>query len=166
MKILGIDPGIAIVGYGMIEYQSGRFGVIDYGAVTTKAGMKLSDRLRNIYEDINILIERFQPDAFAVEELFFNTNVTTGIAVAHGRGVIVLAAAVQNVPIFEYTPLQVKQGVAGYGRADKAQVQRMVKSLLNLSAIPKPDDVSDALAVAICHAHASGYQNLTQTESV
>lgn len=166
MKILGIDPGIAIVGYGMIEYQSGRFGVIDYGAVTTKAGMKLSDRLRNIYEDINILIERFQPDAFAVEELFFNTNVTTGIAVAHGRGVIVLAAAVQNVPIFEYTPLQVKQGVAGYGRADKAQVQRMVKSLLNLSAIPKPDDVSDALAVAICHAHTSGYQNLTQTESV
>lgn len=166
MKILGIDPGIAIVGYGMIEYQSGRFGVIDYGAVTTKAGMKLSDRLRNVYEDINILIERFQPDAFAVEELFFNTNVTTGIAVAHGRGVIVLAAAVQNVPIFEYTPLQVKQGVAGYGRADKAQVQRMVKSLLNLSAIPKPDDVSDALAVAICHAHASGYQNLTQTESV
>ena len=166
MKILGIDPGIAIVGYGMIEYQSGRFGVIDYGAVTTKAGMKLSDRLRNIYEDINILIERFQPDAFAVEELFFNTNVTTGIAVAHGRGAIVLAAAVQNVPIFEYTPLQVKQGVAGYGRADKAQVQRMVKSLLNLSAIPKPDDVSDALAVAICHAHASGYQNLTQTESV
>ncbi len=166
MKILGIDPGIAIVGYGMIEYQSGRFGVIDYGAVTTKAGMKLSDRLRNIYEDINILIERFQPDAFAVEELFFNTNVTTGIAVAHGRGAIVLAAAVQNVPIFEYTPLQVKQGVAGYGRADKAQVQRMVKSLLNLPAVPKPDDVSDALAVAICHAHASGYQNLTQTESV
>ena len=166
MKILGIDPGIAIVGYGMIEYQSGRFGVIDYGAVTTKAGMKLSDRLRNIYEDINILIERFQPDAFAVEELFFNTNVTTGIAVAHGRGAIVLAAAVQNVPIFEYTPLQVKQGVAGYGRADKAQVQRMVKSLLNLPAIPKPDDVSDALAVAICHAHASGYQNLTRTESV
>ena len=166
MKILGIDPGIAIVGYGMIEYHAGRFGVIDYGAVTTKAGMKLSDRLRNIYEDINILIERFKPDAFAVEELFFNTNVTTGIAVAHGRGVIVLAAAVQNVPIFEYTPLQVKQGVAGYGRADKAQVQRMVKSLLNLPAVPKPDDVSDALAVAICHAHASGYQNLTQAESV
>lgn len=166
MKILGIDPGIAIVGYGMIDYTAGRFSVIDYGAVTTKAGMKLSDRLRSIYEDVNILIERFKPDAFAVEELFFNTNVTTGIAVAHGRGVIVLAAAVQNVPIFEYTPLQVKQGVAGYGRADKAQVQRMVKSLLKLPAVPKPDDVSDALAVAICHAHAAGYQNLTRTESV
>lgn len=166
MKILGIDPGIAIVGYGMIDYTAGRFSVIDYGAVTTKAGMKLSDRLRSIYEDVNILIERFKPDAFAVEELFFNTNVTTGIAVAHGRGVIVLAAAIQNVPIFEYTPLQVKQGVAGYGRADKAQVQRMVKSLLKLPAVPKPDDVSDALAVAICHAHAAGYQNLTRTESV
>lgn len=166
MKILGIDPGIAIVGYGMIDYTADRFSVIDYGAVTTKAGMKLSDRLRSIYEDVNILIERFKPDAFAVEELFFNTNVTTGIAVAHGRGVIVLAAAVQNVPIFEYTPLQVKQGVAGYGRADKAQVQRMVKSLLKLPAVPKPDDVSDALAVAICHAHAAGYQNLTRTESV
>ena len=166
MVILGIDPGIAIVGYGVINYENGRFGVIDYGAVTTKAGMKLSDRLRNVYEDINILIERFKPDACAVEELFFNTNVKTGIAVAHGRGVIVLAAAVQNLPVFEYTPLQVKQGVAGYGRADKAQVQRMVKSLLNLPKVPKPDDVSDALAVAICHAHNSGFQKLTHTESV
>ncbi len=166
MVILGIDPGIAIVGYGVITYENGRFGVVDYGAVTTKAGMKLSDRLRNVYEDINILIERFKPDACAVEELFFNTNVKTGISVAHGRGVIVLAAAVQNLPVFEYTPLQVKQGVAGYGRADKAQVQRMVKSLLNLPAVPKPDDVSDALAVAICHAHNSGFQKLTHTESV
>lgn len=166
MTILGIDPGIAIVGYGVITYEAGRFGVIDYGAVTTKAGTKLSDRLRNIYEDIHILIERFRPDVCAIEELFFNTNVTTGIAVAHGRGVIMLAATVQNLPVFEYTPLQVKQGVAGYGRADKAQVQRMVKSLLGLPAVPKPDDVSDALAVAICHAHASGYQKLTQTEGV
>lgn len=166
MIILGIDPGIAIVGYGVVSYEAGRFKAIDYGAVTTKAGMKLSDRLRSIYEDVNILIERFQPDTCAIEELFFNTNVTTGIAVAHGRGVIVLAAAVQNLPVFEYTPLQVKQGVAGYGRADKAQVQRMVKSLLNLPAVPKPDDVSDALAVAICHAHNSGFQRLTHTESV
>ncbi|MBR6729070.1 MAG: crossover junction endodeoxyribonuclease RuvC [Clostridia bacterium] len=160
MIIMGIDPGIAIIGYGVVTYEAGRFGVIDYGAVTTRAGMKLSDRLRNIYEDINILIERFRPDAFAVEELFFNTNVTTGISVAHGRGVIVLAAAVQNLPIYEYTPLQVKQSVAGYGRADKSQVQRMVKSLLGLPAVPKPDDVSDALAIAICHAYNAGYQNL------
>ena len=160
MIIMGIDPGIAIIGYGVVTFEAGRFGVIDYGAVTTRAGMKLSDRLRNIYEDINILIERFHPDAFAVEELFFNTNVTTGISVAHGRGVIVLAAAVQNLPIYEYTPLQVKQSVAGYGRADKSQVQRMVKSLLGLPAVPKPDDVSDALAIAICHAYNAGYQNL------
>ena len=166
MIIMGIDPGIATIGYGVISYQSGRFSVIDYGAVTTKAGMKLSDRLRNIYEDVSILIERFHPDAFAVEELFFNTNITTGIAVAHGRGVIMLAASVQNVPIYEYTPLQVKQGVAGYGRADKAQVQRMVKSLLGLSAVPKPDDTADALAIAICHAHASGYQTLTHSQGV
>ncbi len=166
MIIMGIDPGIATIGYGVIDYRAGRFSVIDYGAVTTKAGMKLSDRLRNIFEDINILIERFHPDAFAVEELFFNTNITTGISVAHGRGVIVLAASVQNVPIFEYTPLQVKQSVAGYGRADKAQVQRMVKSLLGLSAVPKPDDTADALAIAICHAYASGYQNLTHQEGV
>ncbi len=166
MIILGIDPGIAIVGYGVINYEAGRFSVIDYGAVTTKAGMKLSDRLRNIYEDIHILIERFHPDVCAIEELFFNTNVTTGIAVAHGRGVIMLAATVQNLPVYEYTPLQVKQAVTGYGRADKAQIQRMVKSLLNLPAVPKPDDVSDALAVAICHAHNSGYQKLTKTEGV
>ncbi len=166
MIIMGIDPGIATIGYGVISYQSGHFSVIDYGAVTTKAGMKLSDRLRNIYEDVSILIERFRPDAFAVEELFFNTNITTGISVAHGRGVIMLAASVQNVPIYEYTPLQVKQGVAGYGRADKAQVQRMVKSLLGLSAVPKPDDTADALAIAICHAHASGYQTLTHSQGV
>ncbi|MBE7010160.1 MAG: crossover junction endodeoxyribonuclease RuvC [Ruminococcaceae bacterium] len=166
MIIMGIDPGIATIGYGVITYEAGRFGVIDYGAVTTKAGMKLSDRLRNIYEDISILIERFRPDAFAIEELFFNTNVTTGISVAHGRGVIVLAAAVQNLPIYEYTPLQVKQSVAGYGRADKSQVQRMVKSLLGLSAVPKPDDTADALAIAICHAYSSGYQALTKTEGI
>ncbi len=166
MIIMGIDPGIATIGYGVITYEGNRFGVIDYGAVTTKAGMKLSDRLRNIYEDINILIERFRPDAFAVEELFFNTNVTTGISVAHGRGVIVLAAAVQNLPIYEYTPLQVKQSVAGYGRADKAQVQRMVKSLLGLSSVPKPDDTADALAIAICHAYNAGYQALTHTEGI
>ena len=166
MIIMGIDPGIATIGYGVLSYQGNKFSVIDYGAVTTKAGMKLSDRLRNIYEDINILIERFHPDAFAVEELFFNTNITTGISVAHGRGVIVLAASVQNVPIYEYTPLQVKQSVAGYGRADKAQVQRMVKSLLGLDKVPKPDDTADALAIAICHGYSSGYHKLTHSESV
>ncbi|MBE7048932.1 MAG: crossover junction endodeoxyribonuclease RuvC [Ruminococcaceae bacterium] len=166
MIILGIDPGIAIVGYGVISYESGRFSVIDYGAVTTPAHTKLSDRLRNIYEDIHILIERFHPDVCAIEELFFNTNVKTGIAVAHGRGVIMLAATIQNLPVYEYTPLQVKQSVAGYGRADKTQVQRMVQSLLHLPSVPKPDDVADALAVAICHANNANYLNLTKTKGV
>ena len=154
MRILGIDPGIAIVGYGVLDYEGNKFSVVDYGAVTTKAGEKLSDRLRNIYEDINVLIERFRPDAFAIEELFFNTNVKTAISVAHGRGVIILAASSQGLPVYEYTPLQVKQAVCGYGRADKPQIQRMVKSLLNLNAVPKPDDVADALAIAICHARS------------
>ena len=161
MRILGIDPGIAIVGYGVVEYDGNRFTVIDYGAVTTKAGEKLSDRLRDIFESINILIERFSPDAFAIEELFFNTNVKTAITVAHGRGVAVLAASTQNLPIFEYTPLQVKQAVVGYGRAEKKQVITMVTMFLGLSAPPKPDDTADALAIAVCHAH-SGSSRLSQ----
>ena len=158
MRILGIDPGIAIVGFGVLDYEGNKFSVVDYGAVTTKAGEKLSDRLRNIYEDINVLIEKYRPDAFAIEELFFNTNVKTAISVAHGRGVIILAASAKGLPVYEYTPLQVKQAVCGYGRADKPQIQRMVKSLLNLNAVPKPDDVADALAIAICHAHTAKYQ--------
>ena len=166
MRIIGIDPGIAIVGYGVLDYAGNAFSVIDYGAVTTKAGEKLSDRLRNIYEDISILIEKYSPDAFALEELFFNTNVKTAISVAHGRGVIVLAAAAKNLNIYEYTPLQVKQAVTGYGRADKPQIQRMVKSILGLAAVPRPDDVADALAVAICHAHTARYERLTGNTGV
>lgn len=166
MRILGIDPGIAIVGFGVLDYEGNKFSVVDYGAVTTKAGEKLSDRLRNIYEDINVLIEKYRPDAFAIEELFFNTNVKTAISVAHGRGVIVLAASSQGLPVYEYTPLQVKQAVCGYGRADKPQIQRMVKSLLNLNAVPKPDDVADALAIAICHAHTAKYQQYVNDTGV
>ncbi len=159
MIILGIDPGIAIVGYGILEHAGNKFRVIDYGAITTPAGQKLSDRLRDIYESVNILIERHHPDQFAIEELFFNTNVKTAISVAHGRGVAILAATVQGLPVFEYTPLQVKQSVTGYGRADKAQVQRMVKTLLGLPEVPKPDDVADALAIAICHGNTSRMLN-------
>lgn len=159
MIILGIDPGIAIVGYGVLKYENNKFTVIDYGAITTKAGEKLSDRLRDIYEGVHILIERHHPDQFAIEELFFNTNVTTGIQVAHGRGVAILAATIQGLPVFEYTPLQVKQSVAGFGRADKKQVQHMVKTLLHLNAVPKPDDTADALAIAICHGHTSRMLN-------
>lgn len=166
MRILGIDPGFAIVGYAVLDYNGNKFTPIDYGAITTKAGEKLSDRLRSIYEDVNILIEKFTPDTMAIEELFFNTNVKTAISVAQGRGVIILAAAARGIDVHEYTPLQVKQAVCGYGRAEKTQIQRMVKSLLNLNAVPKPDDVADALAIAICHAHSARYQHYVNDTGV
>ncbi len=155
MIILGIDPGVAIVGYGVIEYKNGRMRPIDFGKVTSPAGMDLPKRLKMVYDGITQLIEMHHPDVVAVEELFFNTNVTTAIAVGHARGVILLAAANSNTKIYEYTPLQIKQAVAGYGRADKNQVQQMVKMFLKLSEVPKPDDTADALAVAICHANSS-----------
>lgn len=160
MIILGIDPGLAIMGYGIIHYEGNRFKTIEYGAITTPSTMPTPMRLKKIYEELNEVINKYSPDAVAIEELFFNTNVKTAILVAHARGVAVLAAANNNKEIFEYTPLQVKQGVVGYGRADKAQVQQMVKILLNLSEIPKPDDVADALAIAICHAHSGNFSEL------
>lgn len=155
MIILGIDPGIAIVGYGIIEYKNNKFRVIDYGAITTPSTMATTKRLERIYKGIDILIKNYNIDEVGVEELFFNKNVKTAITVAQARGVILLACSHNNKPIYEYTPLQVKQGVVGYGRAQKSQVQQMVTSILNLKEIPKPDDVADALAVAISHAHAN-----------
>lgn len=154
MIILGIDPGIAITGYGVIEYIGNKSKVVDYGAVLTDSTMALPDRLKVIYDKLNQIIELYKPDDFAIEELFFNKNVKTALTVGHGRGVAILCGAKANLNIYEYTPLQVKQAVAGYGRADKNQIQQMVKMLLNLEKIPKPDDVADALAVAICHAHS------------
>jgi len=159
MVILGIDPGIGIVGYGIIEYRGNKFHVIHYGAITTAASLSLAERLKEIYEQVTELIHIYKPDAIAVEELFFNTNVKTAINVGHGRGVVILAAANAGLEVNEYTPLQVKQAVVGYGRADKQQVQQMVRVILGLSAIPKPDDVADALAVAICHAHSANMNN-------
>lgn len=155
MIILGIDPGIAIVGYGIIEYKSNKFRVIDYGAITTPSTMDTTKRLERIYKGIDILVKSYDIDEVGVEELFFNKNVKTAIIVAQARGVILLACSHNNKEIYEYTPLQVKQGVVGYGRASKSQVQQMVTSMLNLKEVPKPDDVADALAVAICHAHAN-----------
>ena len=152
MIILGIDPGIATVGFGVIKAEGSRNSFVRCGAVTTKAGLRLSVRLSQIFDDITELIETFRPDAVAIEELFFNTNITTGISVAQGRGVIILACEKCGVPMFEYTPLQVKQAIAGYGRADKKQMMEMVRRLLGLQQIAKPDDASDALAVAICHS--------------
>ena len=155
MRILGIDPGIAIVGFGLIESNRGSVQMLQYGAVTTEAGLPLATRLVHIENDMTALIAQLKPDEIAVEELFFSKNITTGIAVAHGRGVILCTAERLGVPIFEYTPMQVKQAVAGYGLADKKQVMDMTKRLLNLKAVPKPDDAADALAIAICHARSA-----------
>ncbi len=155
MVVLGIDPGYAIVGYGAVEQVRHQSHVLGYGAITTKAGVPLPDRLSEIYRDMLELLDKLRPDAAAIEELFFNTNVTTGIAVAQARGVIVLACAQSGVPVFQYTPLQVKMAVVGYGRAEKKQVMEMTRIMLGLEKIPRPDDAADALAVALCHAHTA-----------
>lgn len=155
MRILGIDPGIATVGFGVIESNGNSLSLVNYGTITTPAHTSLSSRLDQIFSDMGQLCEAFSPDAIAYEELFFNTNITTGIAVAHGRGVLLLAGYRAGVPVYEYTPLQVKQAVVGYGRAEKRQVIDMVRRILNMSSAPKPDDAADALAIAICHARSS-----------
>lgn len=156
MRILGIDPGYAIVGYGVIDYQNTRFSVVDYGAILTDAGVPFHERLERIYDDAFALMQKWKPDVMAIEKLFYNTNAKTVIDVGQARGVLILAAQKNRLSIAEYTPLQVKQSVVGYGRAEKKQVQEMTKMILNLEKIPKPDDTADALAMAICHAHASG----------
>ena len=155
LVILGIDPGYAIVGWGVIEYSGSRFRTLGYGSIQTPAGLPIVDRLAMIYRGMNEIIEKYKPDGMAVEELFFNTNTTTAIAVAEARGIILLSARLCGVEIGEYTPLQVKQAVVGYGRAEKKQVISMVTSLLGLKEPPKPDDTADALAVAVCHAHSA-----------
>ena len=155
MRILGVDPGVAIVGFGLIEADRGRARMLRYGAITTSAGLPLSTRLYQIGNDMDELLAACRPDAIAVEELFFNNNITTGIAVAHGRGVILYSAEKRGVPLFEYTPSQVKQAVVGYGKAEKRQVMEMTKRLLGLAAAPKPDDAADALAIALCHARSA-----------
>ena len=156
MLILGIDPGYAIVGYGLLGYERTRFRIVDFGAITTPADMDFPERLKVIHEDLSFLMNKYHPDVMSIEKLFFNSNQKTAIDVAQARGVIVMTAQMFGVRIFEYTPLQVKQSVVGYGRAEKKQVQEMTKQLLGLSAVPKPDDTADALAMAICHAHCSG----------
>lgn len=154
MIILGIDPGLAIVGWGVLEYKGSRFHTLGYGSIQTPAGMPTEERLAAIYDSLAKLIETYHPDCMAVEELFWNTNQTTGIRVSEARGVILLCATQRGVKIYEYTPLQVKQAVVGYGRAEKKQVISMVTMLLGLEKPPKPDDTADALAIAICHGHS------------
>ncbi len=159
MVILGIDPGLAIMGFGVIDFTNNKIKMIDYGTVLTKAGVPLPRRLDTIFDCMNELIEKHNPDAIAFEELFFNKNVKTALNVAHARGVAVVSAAKSGKELFEYTPLQIKQAITGYGRADKKQMQSMVKMLLCLKEIPKPDDAADGLAVAICHAYSSKFKD-------
>lgn len=159
MRILGIDPGYAILGYGVVEMTGNRFKVIDYGAVTTDAGMEMPDRLKILYNSLMEIIMCHEPEVASVEELFFNTNAKTAILVGQARGVAVLACANSGLEIAEYTPLQIKQALVGYGRAEKKQVQTMVKTILNLKEVPKPDDTADALAAAVCHGHSAGSRN-------
>ncbi len=155
MRILGIDPGIATVGFGVLDSERSGQKLVACGVITTEAGIPLSSRLDHIYQDLRELISTFQPDEMAVEELFFNTNITTGISVAHGRGVILLAGYQAGLRIFEYTPMQVKQAVVGYGMAEKRQVIDMVRRILKMPAPPKPDDAADAVAIALCHARSA-----------
>lgn len=155
MRILGIDPGVAIVGFGVLDCVGATQKMVQYGAINTPAGMPLAARLTLIESDLTELIRQFHPDEMAIEELFFSKNITTGIAVAHARGVILCTAEKMQLPIYEYTPMQVKQAVVGYGLAEKRQVMDMTRRLLKLKAVPKPDDAADALAIAICHARSA-----------
>jgi crossover junction endodeoxyribonuclease RuvC len=155
LVILGIDPGYAIVGFGVLRHERGDPSLLACGAINTPAGQPLPRRLLQIADDLEQLIEQFSPDAMAVERLYFGNNVTTGIGVAQARGVILMTAQRHGVPIYEYDPSQVKQAVAGYGKAEKRQVMDMTKRLLKLKAVPKPDDAADAVAIALCHARSS-----------
>lgn len=155
MIILGIDPGYAIIGYGVISSDGMRFKTLEYGAIRTSSKIEFTQRLDQIFDGVTEILKKYNPQALAIEKLYFNTNTTTAIDVAQARGVILLTAKKFGIPVFEYTPLQVKQSVTGYGRAEKHQVMEMTKSLLSLKTVPKPDDTADALAIAICHANYS-----------
>lgn len=153
MLVLGVDPGSAITGFGLVRETGNKLEAVHYGCIRTTPDKPIELRLKTIYNELGQIISEYQPEFFAVEELFFNRNVRTALTVGHARGVILLAGAEKGLSVHEYTPLQVKQAVVGYGRAEKAQIQYMVKTLLCLPEIPRPDDVADALAVAICHTH-------------
>lgn len=166
MRIMGIDPGYAIVGYGVLDYSSNRFSVVGFGAVTTAADMPFERRLLAIYDDMKCLLEMYKPDELSVEKLFFNTNQKTVIDVAQARGVTLLPAIQAGLPIYEYTPLQVKSSITGYGRAEKQQVQELVRSILHLKEVPKPDDTADAVALAITHGYSINTRRLMSGANV
>jgi len=162
MRIIGIDPGLALAGFGIIEGTAQTMKPVHYGVLSTPSTMPLSERLACLYEGMIALLDTYQPSEIAVEELFFNRNVTTAFTVGQARGVFLLAAEQRGLKYYQYTPAQVKLAATGYGKADKAQIQQMVKVLLNLPAIPKPDDTADALAIAICHMQTTGWRSLTK----
>lgn len=167
MRILGIDPGYAIVGFGILEYSGTKFETVGFGAITTDAGTPFDERLKIIFDDMNCVLEKYKPEYMSIEKLYFNTNQKTGIDVAQARGVILLAATLKGIPIYEYTPLQVKQSVVGYGKAEKKQVMEMTRRILGLERVPKPDDTADALAIAICHGHtAHSSTNLSRLKNI
>lgn len=157
MRILGIDPGYGITGYSIIDYIGNKFKLVASGAIKTDAKMSFPLRLSEIFTNLNLIIDEYAPDAMSVEELFFNNNIKTAINVAQARGVILVVGCQRGIPTYEYTPLQVKQAVVGYGRADKIQVQKMVKTILNVEKLPKLDDITDSMAIAICHAHSAKF---------
>ncbi|WP_281522762.1 crossover junction endodeoxyribonuclease RuvC [Mogibacterium timidum] len=160
MRILGIDPGYAIMGYGVLDYNGNRFKTVGYGSVETEAGLPMPERLKLLYDGLTEIIQKYEPDEVSIEELFFNRNVTTAIGVGEARGVAMLACVEGGLIVSEYTPMQIKQALVGYGKAEKAQVQMMVKTILNLPEVPKPDDTADAVAAAICHAHSRNARGL------
>lgn len=155
MKILGIDPGYGTTGFGLITAERGQYGLLQYGVITTPSTSPFPERLQILYDDMTRLIEVTRPDVVAVEELFWGHNITTGIGVSHGRGVILLAIQKAGLPLFEYTPMQVKQAVVGYGKAEKRQVMDMTRRLMKMEKMPRPDDAADAIAIALCHARSS-----------
>lgn len=160
MRIIGLDPGTATTGYGIIDAIEGELTVVTFGVITTKPKLDMPFRLQQIYDELNELIDEYQPDSAGVEELFFGRNVTTAITVGQARGVLLLALANANIPMAEYSPPKIKDAVTGYGKADKNQVQLMVRNMLNLEETPKPDDAADGLAVAITHYHYSRFESL------
>ncbi|MDY2960265.1 MAG: crossover junction endodeoxyribonuclease RuvC [Hornefia sp.] len=160
MRILGIDPGYAIMGWSVLDMRGNKFQIVDYGAITTDSGTDISVRLQHLYSELIAIIEKYKPEEAAIEELFFNNNAKTVIHVGEARGIAILACINGGLNISEYTPLQIKQALVGYGRADKKQVQAMVKAILNLDAVPKPDDTADAVAAAICHGHSAGNRQI------
>jgi crossover junction endodeoxyribonuclease RuvC len=160
MLALGIDPGTATTGYGLVQDQDGSLAVVDYGVILTASDLEMPERLLEIFRQLNKIILLHRPESSAVEKLFFQRNVRTALSVGQARGVILLALAEAGLPVYEYTPLEVKQAVVGYGGADKNQVQQMVRALLGLKEVPQPDDAADALAVAICHLHSNRWRSL------